>query len=195
MRPGSQTHMAAAAFHEAGHALMALREGRQVSKIIISRTLPGNGCCRTAIRPPNPFSLIQGRGSARAAWRHTFDTTTADIRILLAGPMAEAKATGTSLRSLGAVSDLQCSLLLASRLNTLYAHVSEFADIEPIQPSRLLEEEKRRVRRWISVPKNWAVVGRIACAVLWYGEIDRRQLDNIIGWCGLANRQSTFSFC
>jgi hypothetical protein len=39
------THISIAAFHEAGHALAALREGRQVFGLRVSTENPGDGVC------------------------------------------------------------------------------------------------------------------------------------------------------
>jgi len=43
MSPYSRVHVDVAAFHEAGHALVALKEKRQVSFIGASHKYPGDG--------------------------------------------------------------------------------------------------------------------------------------------------------
>ncbi len=101
MSSGKKLHINVAAYHEAGHALAALREGRQVSLVFAFHKYPGNGMCLYAPKPINPHDLAFNPGTAKAAWNHTLEATCAEIRIALAGPLAEAKVLGKPLRSLG----------------------------------------------------------------------------------------------
>jgi hypothetical protein len=132
------THISIAAFHEAGHALAALNEGRQVIGLRVSTENPGNGICVHARKQRNQYDLAQNPGSANAAWLHTLKTTYSDIRICLAGPLAEAKALGKPLRSLGSRSDLDKCIRLANRLECLNTFVSEFVEIDELKGVELL---------------------------------------------------------
>lgn len=120
---GDKAHIDVTAYHEAGHAVAALRAGRQIHKVIVSKTQPGNGL--TYHNPPlrNPFQLSTGDGNAMAALQYTYRTTCDEMRILLAGPLAEAKASGTHLRSLGSQSDLDKCFRMAFRL----VHLRDYA--------------------------------------------------------------------
>lgn len=186
------TNFDIAAYHEAGHALAALREGRRVAGVLISRTLPGNGFCWCARKPRNPYPIDLNAGSAKAAWLHTVETTCADIRIALAGPIAEAKALGTPLRSLGSRSDLENCLRLAGRLSTLQSFVSEFAEVPPVDPDLILEVERRSVRRWMGRPGTWKTIRLVARVLKFRGALTPEFLDFWIGVAASSNRQAQF---
>lgn len=160
----------------------------------ISLDFPGNGMCVTAEMPRNPFNPADGVGSARAAWHHSLATTTSEIRVLLAGPLSEAKALGKPLRSLGARSDLEGSLRLAKRLHELNLYVSQFADVEWIDADLILDQERCRVLRWLGGAKTWRAVSRIACLLLCNGQIDWRQLDAVIGSAALQAGQQILTY-
>jgi hypothetical protein len=175
------THINIAAFHEAGHALAALREGRQVFGLRVSTENPGNGICVHARRQRNQYDLAQNPGSANAAWLHTLKTSCSDIRIGLAGPLAEAKALGKPLRSLGSRSDLEKCIRLANRLECLNTFVSEFADIDELKRVDILDGERKRVRRWLSQPRIWNAISLAAERLSKTGQLNRQDLDNLVG--------------
>ena len=145
--PGNQTRIRLTAYHEAGHALAALREGRQVIRVAAYRGIPGKGVCTFKARQKNPYDVESNPGSAINSWVHILETTRSDIRIFLAGPLADAKALSKPLRSIGAKSDLTKCLNLASRLTHLHSYVSQFAGIAPIDTENILNTERLLVRR------------------------------------------------
>jgi len=130
---GEQTLREVTAYHEAGHALAALREGRGVKRVYVSATNPEAGVCshRTAIG--NPYDVSHSRGSAAAAWQHTLESSCAGIRIRLAGPLAEAKILGKPLRANGAQSDLESCIYLAERLARLNSFISNYTKITSVK--------------------------------------------------------------
>ena len=91
---GTNIHIGIAAYHEAGHAVAALLEGRIVAGIGVSTATPGNRLCVHARSRKNSCELHLNPGSAKAAWLHTLSTFRPDIRIALAGSFSEAKALG-----------------------------------------------------------------------------------------------------
>jgi hypothetical protein len=175
------THISIAAYHEAGHAMAALNEGRQVFGLRVSTENPGDGVCILARKQRNQYDLAQNPGSANAAWLHTLKTTRSDIRIGLAGPLAEAKALGKPLRSLGSRSDLEKCIRLANRLECLNTFVSEFVEIDELKGVELLDGERKRVRRWLSQPKIWNAISLAAERLSMTGQLNRQDLDNLVG--------------
>jgi len=188
------THINIAAFHEAGHALAALREGRQVFGLRVSTQNPGNGVCIHARKQRNQYDLAENPGSANAAWLHTLKTTCSDIRICLAGPLAEAKALGKPLRSLGSRSDLEKCIRLANRLECLNTFVSEFVDIGELKGADLLDCERKRVRRWLSQPRVWNAISLAAERLSMTGQLNRQDLDNLVGRAFVKEWQLCFRF-
>jgi len=183
-----------AACHEAGHALAALREGRGVSRVFVSRTHPGNGVCWHGRRPKNPYSIDRSPGAAKAAWHHSLETTRSDLRIALAGPMAEAKALNKPLRSLGCRSDLESCLRLAWRLSDLHSYVSQFARIPPINPNLILDRERKAVRRWLGQPGTWKTIQMLARALSRSASLPSQDLEHHIGLALAGDQQPHLCF-
>ena len=127
MRDCDQIHFSVTCCHEAGHLVSALHEGFTVEKAIVFRSMPGTGVVRHSVADrPTRFDPALGSGNARLAWWESVTRTRQRMRVLLAGPLAEAKATGTPMRSLGATRDLNECRRLADRLLTLWSFHAAF---------------------------------------------------------------------
>jgi len=93
-----------------------------------------------------------------------------DIRITLAGPLAEAKALNQPLRSLGARSDLSiCHSVIHSmtvrnrKLQELAGALSDArVELPTVNMTDLVNEQRRRVRRWLGRPTIWQAIISIA---------------------------------
>lgn len=191
---GEQTHKTVAAFHEAGHALAALREGRQVIAVSISSSLPGNGRCVGLRGPRNPYDPTHCKGSARAAWKTSVESVYSDIRILLAGPTAEARLLKKPLRSLGSISDYDRCIYRLQRLNWLHSFVTEFADIPPVKVEATFEAERRKVSNWLRRPDVWPRLGLIAFALIYKSTLSALDLNNVIGFASPNQAQMALRF-
>jgi hypothetical protein len=177
--PGSKLYIKVTAYHEAGHAIAALYEGRDVLEVSASFSRPGNGLCRSLNTGRNPYDVTMSPGAALAAWNHTLKSTLADVRIYLAGPLAEAKILGKPLRSHGAESDLEYCMAMISKLGFLSEFISSLVNIEQIDPVALLNHERQKVRRWLAQPKVWACVRLVALNLLASGKVNRNELEYI----------------
>lgn len=163
MKRGKQTHIGVAAWHEAGHALAAMREGRWLIAVEVSDTRPGAGVTKQLVkRRRNCFNPAAGAGNGRAAWENTLAAYLAEVRVNLAGPLAEAKAVNRPLRSIGAGFDLNTCRLLARRLQILRDYVESLGVDSGPPISEQFNEERNRVRRWLAQPVNWHAIERIA---------------------------------
>ena len=177
---GRQLYIDVTSYHEAGHALAALHEGRRVVRITVSHTQPGNGLCVYARRPQNPFNAANSSGSAYAAWQHTLTRTCADMRVLLAGPMAEAIVLRKPLRSLGARSDFDSCLRMIERLEYFRRFISQYATVPRIDMNEILDLEKAKVRRWLTREKIWKSVASVAEALSYKKELNSVDIDQAI---------------
>lgn len=193
--PGSKLYIKVTAYHEAGHAIAALYEGRDVLEISASFSRPGNGLCWSMNAGRNPYDVTMSPGAALAAWDHTLKTTLADVRIYMAGPLAEAKILGKPLRSHGAESDLKYCMAMITKLGSLSEFISSLVNIEQIDPVALLNHERQKVRRWLAKPKVWACVEFVAFALLVNGKVNRSELEYLTHLAaGSRNNQQPIDF-
>jgi hypothetical protein len=126
------------AYHEAGHAVIALAEGRTIQEVSI---LPG----------PQRLGHCQVK---KGAGRKLKDSLETDLLILLAGMAAEARLTGRyGLR--GAAQDLQMAQSLAS----LRAPNER-------QGQRLLERTLAKVEHLLADAATWRAVEAVATELL-----------------------------
>ncbi len=177
MRRGQRTHIGVAAWHEAGHALAAMREGRWVVAVEVSESLPGSGMTRQLVkRRRNRFNPVIGAGHARAAWEDSLARHLADLRVLLAGPLAEAKAVNRPLRAIGADIDLEQCRQLARRLQTLRECVEDQGIDCGAPIAERFNEERKRVRRWVARPVNWCAIEKIAWQLMRKRRITAREV-------------------
>lgn len=167
---GAGTHVSVAAWHEAGHALAAMREGRWLVAVEVSERLPGAGVTRQLVKNRrNRFNPAIGPGNARASWEDSLSRYLSDVRVALAGPLAEAKAINRPLRALGGIGDLERCHVLAKRLSCLREWLqAQGIDCGAPIPERF-NRERDRVRRWLARPVNWQAVEKIA------GQLMRRR--------------------
>lgn len=172
------THIEVAAYHEAGHALAALKVGRYVGNVSIDQSLPGNGLTRHWRFPRNPFHIMQ---NPEFAWQHTFQTTLDEMFIALAGPLAEARLLRKPLRHLGSYADYNECLRLVHRLKNLAVFASEYVEVPRFDLEVLLDRTRNRTKRWVAHPRTWGYIDRTAKALIVAGQLDGEQLTWAIG--------------
>ncbi len=188
---GKQTHIDITAYHEAGHALAALKVGRYVPAVMVEQSNPGQGVTRLWHPPPNPFDLAR---NPDFAWRHTYQTILDSMFISLAGPVAEAKLLHKPMRHLGSYSDYENSMELCLRLRLLAEYVLDYTDTPTIKVGELLDQQRDRTKRWVSHPNNWRNIESIARALIARGQLTGDELAGAIGTAGHLPRDETKKF-
>lgn len=139
------------AYHEAGHAVIAIVLGRTVQRVSILPKLQTLGRCEFQKGKPRP----------------TEDWLEREILIALAGLAAEARYTGQYAWG-GAVQDLQG----AKRLATMRAGERNF--------ERLLKRMLAKVEHMLDQPENWRAVQLIATELLKSETISGRAVVHLI---------------
>ncbi|MCS3902209.1 hypothetical protein J2T55_000201 [Methylohalomonas lacus] len=167
------------AWHEAAHAVVALHHRRPVQDIRVSTRLPGDGCTRLGPRMRWPV-FEPTPGNIRAVWLQTLAKYQADIRIFLAGPLAEAKLLATPLRSLGARSDLQRAERCHDFLVDAYRYLSRYCALPKPLPADWLACERRYTRRLVARPRHWQAIGAVAAALLRQRQVHAVELTALI---------------
>jgi hypothetical protein len=182
---GALTHIQATCFHEAGHAVMTLYAGRELLGVAVSREQPGNGVClrrrgqRARLHVP-----WAGPGSAQAAWLESLEAIQADIRIALAGPLAEARALGKPLRSLGAKSDLDTALRLTRRAEDLSSMMQSYGPVKPLSGQEMLNSLRRQTRAIVGRPLIWRMITILAQTLEREPVLNGTRVHELIGLVG-----------
>lgn len=186
----NNVHIELAAYHEAAHAVVALYYGRAVKKIWVS--LRGTGEGRTYYFPKRPKpAFTPTPGNIRAAWQQTFTECTAWIRILLAGPLAEAKLLKTPLRSLCAKSDLsRAQYEFWFLLDTHHYLWTRYCRLPEDVPINLLSKLRRQTRSLIARPAIWRMITQLASALTQRGILLEADIAAVIQAASGNERQS-----
>lgn len=151
-----------AGYHEAGHALACLWQRFWVDSIDVYRHSPGAGATNFQLSDlVNPYRPAANPGCAVVAWQTELGNAKRLMRVLLAGPLAEANATGTPMRSLGSIPDLQACHEIVRHLYRYWQALPDEADID-WPGARIVNATRDEVRRWIRRPANWEQIQRSA---------------------------------
>ncbi|HIE89525.1 MAG TPA: hypothetical protein EYP91_22320 [Gammaproteobacteria bacterium] len=178
---GYPAHIKGTAYHEAGHAIAALKMERFVHRLAVDHNNPGRGVTWYNSAKSNPYNIESSPGKALLAWQYTYDTTLNDIFILLAGPMAESKLLARPLRQLGNKRDLDTCMELACRLDERAKTARKWTDIPHIQKAELLNHMRRRTRAWVNGKKTWNAISVVATALINNTWVENESLSDLVG--------------
>ena len=185
--PGLQTHLEIAAYHEAGHAVIALLLGIRVVEVCIDHQQPGTGY--TAYRASHmilgrsrePYTVVQSR------WARSLTREQRRAVFSLAGPLAEAKFLGKPIRTLGSISDLEM-------VHQLMCCPDTQGDEPPhgavrSDANRFFEAELRRTRRILNQSSVWIAVSLVAADLLNWGKLEADDVAETLQWAMGGCRQ------
>jgi ATP-dependent Zn protease len=152
----SAARLTATAYHEAGHAVMALILGRPIQKVTIAPSQLPLGSTRLGA-----CEMKKGRSKSTQDWLED------DVLILLAGMVAESQLTGRYCE-LGATSDLHAARRLLSNRAT---------------NQKQLERQERRavdkVEHLLSEPAHLQAIEQIAMELVQLTTISGRQVRHM----------------
>ncbi len=179
---GSAVHIDITAYHEAGHAVCALWHKRYVEFVSVSYRSPGAGLMwySACSQQHNPFNPWVSSESARAGWDIAVTKLQQDMRILLAGPLAEAKAVGKPLRSLGTISDLEKCRWLANRFDKLTSFTNILGSVPNVCGIVIVNQARSWTRRWVGNPRVWQLIESVTMELASQGRLDAAQLGDIV---------------
>ncbi len=175
----ASVHIDLTAYHEAAHAIVGLCHGRDVKELVVLRDEPGNGWARYYPRMSDSIT-VEMAGNLAAEWLATLEDYKAEIRIYLAGPLAEAKLLNTPLRSLGARSDLERAEQRYLYLKDMYEDILDFAELPHTVPKNLLAQLRRETRALIGRPEIWQMIENLAIELIWCKTLGRREIATVL---------------
>lgn len=201
---GLQTHLEVTAYHEAGHAFVALLLGIRMVEVCIDRQRPGTG--HTAYRASHmilgrsrePYTVVQSR------WARSLTREQRRAVFSLAGPLAEAKFLGNPIRTLGSISDLEMVHQLVCCPDT-QGNYPPHGAVRP-DANLFFKAELRRTRRILSQPSVWIAVSLIAADLLNWGKLKTDDVAETLQWAmggcrqmglftGIGNKTETAAAC
>lgn len=177
-------------YHEAGHVVAAVKAGRQVTMTHVSFRKKGTGATYHSSPPKNSYYPGNGPGAARAAWEHTLHSTRREMRILLAGPLAEAKYLGKPLRADGSHNDLNRCILLADRLAVFNRYMSTYTKLPMLDVSQELDSARDNVQQWLGRRKTWSMIEYIADQLMRNGSLIHSDIHFMLGKVISGERQN-----
>jgi hypothetical protein len=171
----------------------AISVGRHIKEVVAFHEFPGAGeVWFSQAAAFDPQMVFASGGHARSFWNQSLVDIRNDMRIALAGPVAEAKAFNTPMRSLGAKVDLDQAAKWAKRLDELWVLVSAVTNIPLVPGLTILQQERARTRRWISRPKVWRAVLKTAMVLSRKERLSAREFRLVVGWALEPPEQASF---
>jgi hypothetical protein len=178
------------AYHEAAHAVMAFRFGLgvDVAKLCTSGPLAGFVRLTSASLIS---SAVKGSSSATAPWPLVARDTEHRVMTLFAGPLAEAKLLGTTMRADCCESDLQkCRLLCAALLNYRGGTAAESGGLLGDENvAALANALRRRTMRVLARADVWHAVSTLAAEFDAWGWLSGDDAADTVQWTRRVRHQ------
>ena len=176
------------AYHEAGHAVVALQHGYEVTEAFVSQVRPGSGWIRQMV-PESRYLLKPGdRAGAWRVWARELVEAERYVKVLLAGPLAVAKLQASPLRCLGARSDLEEALSAEMWLDQVREDVQTIVSI-PDSSDRFLDRMRRQTRRLIAQPWCWKAITAVAEDLRVWHRLSGEEVAETVQWSKRARGQ------
>lgn len=182
------------AYHEAAHAVIALHYGWDVYTVNVHIYDPGNGHIWHSF--PKSLKSIKWNGrdsEAMLYWQQILPLYKNYGRMLLAGPMDEAKVMSTPLRSIGATADLKKVRNLLFKLDHLRKSTLSHIDIPTDYRSKFFPKLQQETRRLLNDPKTWESIKVLADDLCDWGRLSGRDIAETVQW-GRSSSEKQLNF-
>lgn len=172
------------AYHEAAHAVVALKFGIRVTEVALCRSSPLSGYVITRRR--RAVSKLENRISRSSELTWTLVTRDLENRaiVFLAGPVAEAKLLGKPLRSHGGQSDFSECLQLCRVLDRYRRHLADKygLTLPKEQPADMANRLARRAARILAHPNTWQAVTALAEELGGWSTLTGHEAADTVQW-------------
>ena len=186
----------ATAVHEAGHALAALKVGCRVHRIAISYDHPGAGLTiHNRIETYNPIYPSKNYLSVLSAHNYAIEQIKKEMKITLAGPVAESIAFGGHpLRSPGSIKDSHECICQIKRIGYLNEIFSDIYPVPKAEGYKILNAVHASTKRWLSQEKTWRAISMLTSGAVQLKELDENMIFRLIGKAGESYNQPSLDF-
>ncbi len=191
-RTVQRSQLEIAAYHEAGHVIVALALGRAVREVGLHADWArcGSGWMDHA-GPPRARDFKITPTNLRRYWVRAVNDAVIDAKICMAGPLAEARYTRRSLRELGQFEDFEDVVAILTRLERVRKLVPVLADDSLAYYKRGLFDRIAIETAYLLGRRGniWRVVGALAKALLRKPHLSGDEVRDVLEWAYTPQNQ------
>lgn len=179
------------AYHEAAHAVLALRFGIRIHDMAISRNDVRAGHVRFLLSSLACKVNSSGGQLSDVTWALLLRNAEHRVMICLAGPIAEAKLLGMPLRAHCCESDLdKCHrLCVAADEVRRYLAGKQAAPVALEAPEAMANRLRRRTLATLAHPNIWRAVTALARDLDGWGQLSGHDASDTMQWTRRAKNQ------
>ncbi len=182
-RTVQRSQLEIAAYHEAGHVVVALALGRAVREVGLHADWArcGSGWMDHS-GPPRARDFKITPTNLRRYWVRAVNDAVIDAKICMAGPLAEARYTRRSLRDLGRFKDLEDIIDILTRVERVRQSVPVLADDSLAYYKRGLFDRIAIETAYLLGRRGtiWRAVGALAKALLLRQRLSRDEVIDVV---------------
>jgi hypothetical protein len=172
------------AYHEAAHAVVALKFGIRVTDIALCHSGPLAGYVRMRHGPPASKLANRISRSSELTWKLVARAIEDRAIVFLAGPVAETRLLGTMLWAHGNQSDFSRCQQLCYVLDRYRRHLTHKYGLEipKEKPADMANRLRRRAMRILANPHTWRAVTVLAEELCGWGKLNGHDAADTVQW-------------
>jgi len=172
------------AYHEAAHAVVALKFRIRVTDIALCHSGPLAGYVRMLVGSPASRLAHRTSRSSDLTWKLVARAIEDRATALLAGPVAETRLLGTMLWAHGNQSDFSKCQQLCCELDRYRLHLTDkYGLVIPTEePVDMANRLRRRALRILANPHTWRAVTALAEELCGWGQLNGHEAADTVQW-------------